>query len=77
MEVVSAGLPRSGIESLQYALRRLGYDYTYHGWDILFEHPYYAQEWSKLARKKFFHDTAGNGDCDISGEEFDNLLGCA
>lgn len=75
MEVICVGLPRSGTESLQHALLRLGYDYTYHGWDILFEQPYYAQEWSKLARKKFFPDAGGDGDCNISAEEFDKLLG--
>ena len=30
MEVLCVGLPRSGTESLQQALLKLGYDYTYH-----------------------------------------------
>ena len=30
MEVICPGLPRSGTESLQVALLKLGYDYTYH-----------------------------------------------
>jgi Sulfotransferase domain len=30
MQVLCVGLPRSGTESLQKALLRLGYDYTYH-----------------------------------------------
>lgn len=37
MEVICIGMPRSGTESLQYALIKLGYDHTYHGWDINFE----------------------------------------
>lgn len=75
MEVIRAGLPRADTESLQHALLKLGFEYTYHGWDILFEQPYYAQEWSKLARKEFFPDAGGNGDCNTSAEEFDNLHG--
>lgn len=30
MQVLCVGLPRSGTESLQKALLRLGYDYTFH-----------------------------------------------
>ena len=30
MEVICPGFPRSGTESLQVALLRLGYDHTYH-----------------------------------------------
>lgn len=52
MEVLCVGLPRSGTESLQHALLTLGYDHTYHGWDIIYEQPNYAQQWAKLCRKK-------------------------
>ncbi|KAK5943083.1 hypothetical protein PMZ80_004088 [Knufia obscura] len=72
LQVICVGLPRSGTESLQHALLTLGYTHTYHGWDILFDQPYYAQEWAKLGRKKFF---AQNGDCETSAAEFDALLG--
>lgn len=75
LEVICVGLPRSGTESLQHALLILGYDYTYHGWDILFEQPFYGQEWSKLARKKFYPDAGGDGDCHITASEFDALIG--
>lgn len=30
MEVLCVGLPRNGTESLQQALLKLGYDYTFH-----------------------------------------------
>ena len=46
------GLARSGTESLQHALLTLGYDHTYHGWDIIYEQPSYAQQWVKLCRKE-------------------------
>lgn len=52
MEVLCVGLPRSGTESLQVALLKLGYDHTHHGWDILLEEPSYCQQWVQLCRKK-------------------------
>ena len=52
MEVICIGMPRSGTESLQHALIKLGYDHTYHGWDINFESPNYSQQWVRLCRKK-------------------------
>ncbi len=52
MEVLCVGLPRSGTESLQHALLKLGYNHTMHGWDIIYEEPNYAHEWVKLCRKK-------------------------
>ncbi|KAN0106858.1 P-loop containing nucleoside triphosphate hydrolase protein [Hyaloscypha variabilis] len=73
MEVLCVGLPRSGTESLQKALLRLGYDYTYHGWDMLFEDPHRMQGWVRLARKKWYGDKTG--DCTITTAEFDELLG--
>lgn len=53
MEVLCVGMPRTGTESLQHALLRLGYDHTYHGWDIIYEQPNYAQQWVRLCRKKY------------------------
>lgn len=52
MEVLCVGMPRTGTESLQKALLTLGYDYTYHGWDVIFEEPNYSEQWARLARKK-------------------------
>ena len=52
MEVICIGMPRSGTESLQHALIKLGYDHTYHGWDINFESPNYSQQWVRQCRKK-------------------------
>jgi hypothetical protein len=82
MQVLCVGLPRTGTESLQQALLTLGYDHTYHGWDILFEAPLYSPGWVGLARRKFNIHRAKpkaaaemNGDCDITAAEFDALLG--
>ncbi|KXX74201.1 hypothetical protein MMYC01_210004 [Madurella mycetomatis] len=73
MEVLCVGLPRSGTESLQHALLRLGYDHTFHGWDIIFEEPNYCQEWVRLCRKKFFGPL--DGKTTITAAEFDALMG--
>lgn len=67
--------PQSATESLQQALIMLGYDHTYHGWDILFEEPHYIRGWVRLARKKWFDPGSPDGDCHISAAEFDELLG--
>ncbi|KAF2159700.1 hypothetical protein M409DRAFT_37876 [Zasmidium cellare ATCC 36951] len=73
MQVICPGFPRCGTESLQVALIKLGYDYTYHGWDIIFEEPNYSQAWSRLARKKWFGTP--DGDSNITAADFDQVLG--
>lgn len=73
MEVICVGFPRSATESLQQALLALGYDHTYHGWDIVFDSPTYSPGWVRLCRKKWFGDETG--DVSISASEFDALLG--
>ena len=74
MPVIAVGLSRSGTESLQTALIKLGYDYTYHGFDMLFDMPSYNQAWTTLCKKKFYSPT---GDCHITAAEFDKILGHA
>ncbi|CAP66702.1 uncharacterized protein PODANS_4_7970 [Podospora anserina S mat+] len=73
LEVICVGLPRSGTESLQHALLTLGYDHTYHGWDIIYEEPNYAQEWVKLCRKKWFGPPSGR--TTFTPLDFDPLIG--
>ncbi|KAK4180264.1 hypothetical protein QBC36DRAFT_343054 [Triangularia setosa] len=73
LEVICVGLPRSGTESLQHALIRLGYGHTFHGWDIIYEEPNYAQQWVKLCRKKWFGPL--DGKTVFIAEDFDPLIG--
>lgn len=73
MEVLCVGMPRTGTESLQQALLILGYDHTYHGFDIPYEEESRMPRWVSLCRKKWYGDT--NGDAQISVEEFDEFLG--
>ncbi|OTB04865.1 hypothetical protein M426DRAFT_73217 [Hypoxylon sp. CI-4A] len=73
MEVICVGMPRSGTESLQHALIKLGYDHTFHGWDITFEDPNYCQQWARLARKKWLGPL--DGETGITAADFDALLG--
>ncbi|TDZ58288.1 hypothetical protein CTRI78_v005565 [Colletotrichum trifolii] len=75
MQVLCVGPPRSGTESLQQALLLLGYDHTYHGWDIVYEEPPIpAPGWVRLARKKWFGERT-DGEVEISRAEFDELVG--
>lgn len=75
MQVICPGFPRSGTESLQIALLKLGYDYTFHGWDIMFEEPHRMAAWCRLADKKFAG--APDGESNITASDFDALLGHA
>jgi hypothetical protein len=52
MEVLCARPPHSATEYLQHALLKPGYEYTFHGWDIMFEEPHSMQDWVRLARKE-------------------------
>ena len=74
MQVIAVGPPRSATESLQQALLRLGYEYTYHGWDMMFEDHHNMHGWSQLCRRKFL-GTNDDGDCEITAEDFDAILG--
>lgn len=88
MEVICVGLPRSGTESLQQALLTLGYNHTYHGWDIVYDEQIHSPGWVRLARKKLFgpdlslpsHASASfsRPPTTITTSDFDALLGhCA
>ncbi|KAH6621582.1 hypothetical protein B0J18DRAFT_411313 [Chaetomium sp. MPI-SDFR-AT-0129] len=58
MEVLCVGLPRTGTESLQQALMALGYEHTYHGWDVVYDEGCYAPGWVELARRKWYPASA-------------------
>jgi hypothetical protein len=73
MEVLCVDFPRTGTESLQTALPMLGYDYTYHDWDILVEDPPRPTSWRRLCRNKWHGEL--DGDVEISAAEFDELIG--
>ena len=75
MKVICVGPPRSGTESMQQALAALGYDYSYHGWDLMFEQNHRMPAWVRLCRKKWYG--AKNGEPDISAADFDALIGHA
>ena len=73
MQVICPGFPRSATESLQNALQILGYDYVYHGFDILFEQPQYYQAWVRLCKKKWYGDR--DGESNITAADFDAIIG--
>lgn len=75
MEVICVGPPRSATESMQQALSILGYDYSYHGWDVMFETPHRMPAWARLSRKKWYGRE--NGEADITADDFDAIIGHA
>lgn len=86
MQVLCVGLPRTGTESLQQALLHLGYDHTYHGWDIVYDDEVHSPGWVRLARRKWYSSSTsesrdGEGQAGrrkgavITAAEFDELLG--
>jgi hypothetical protein len=91
MLVLCVGLPRTGTESLQQALLRLGYDHTYHGWDVIYDEAgCYAPGWVALARRKWYASSSEDegeefsggsggggtkGGTVITADDFDALLG--
>lgn len=72
LEVICVGPPRSATESLQAGLLKLGYNHTYHGWDILFEQPNRAAAWARLCRRKWLNDPPNQP---LTRADFDALLG--
>ena len=77
LEVICVGISRSGTESLQRALLKLGYDHTYHGFDIAVS-PGHHEAWCRLAFKKYSRASAIAGESCITAEDFDPILGnCA
>ncbi|OAQ95771.1 hypothetical protein LLEC1_00376 [Akanthomyces lecanii] len=72
LQVLCVGPPRSGTESISQALAILGYDHSYHGWDILFEAPHRMQSWAALARTKWYG--RANGSTDLAAPDFDALV---
>ncbi|KAK4207830.1 P-loop containing nucleoside triphosphate hydrolase protein, partial [Rhypophila decipiens] len=79
MQVLCVGLPRSGTESLQQALLTLGYDHTYHGWDIVYDDEVHSPSWVKIARMKWYPDIVtlshSPKSVRITAKEFDSVLG--
>jgi hypothetical protein len=72
LKLICVGPPRSATESLAAGLTRMGLQNVYHGWDILFEQPNYAEGWVRLARRKWLNEGKG---LPITAEEFDEVLG--
>jgi hypothetical protein len=78
LQVICVGMPRTATESLQRALIRLGYDHTYHGWDIMFEDPHNMHLWGKLGRRKYLGEANSlRGDTSFTRDDFDEVLGDA
>lgn len=86
MEVLAVGPARSGTDSLKAALLQLGYQHTYHGYDIALS-PQDDKAWWRLYRKKWrgngrrHHSTDDGTESDtgcLTAQDFDTIIGhCA
>src|ERR1700760_1395663 len=74
LQIIAAGMSRSGTESLQRALLILGYRKVYHGWETLLpENWNHMALHSRLIRKKFRSgDKTGN--TRLTTEDFDTIF---
>ncbi|KAI5369168.1 hypothetical protein Slin14017_G000470 [Septoria linicola] len=70
MRVFSFGLPRTGTESTTTALRMLGINEFYHGWQSLLNNPRDNEMWDEAIAAKF----ENKGTC-YTRDDWDKLLG--
>ncbi|KAK6815017.1 hypothetical protein RU639_008547 [Aspergillus parasiticus] len=75
MKVLALGMSRSGTESLARALRILGYDHVFHGFEMWESTPMLWRSWTMLGRRKWGNAGTADGRSDITREDFDNLFG--
>ncbi|KAF3491812.1 uncharacterized protein GIQ15_01329 [Arthroderma uncinatum] len=77
MELLCVGPSRSGTWSLRAALLHLGYDHTYHGFDVIMNPPD-DKAWYLLHRQRLKHNASrhpGSKELAISAAEFDRVVG--
>ena len=73
LQVLALALGRTGTESLQAALRQLGYDDVYHGWHIIGVESGSTRQWTRLCLTKYsdwYKDLSL-----LNRTEFDKVLG--
>ncbi|OGM48290.1 hypothetical protein ABOM_002158 [Aspergillus bombycis] len=75
MKVLALGMSRSGTESLSRALRILGYDHVFHGFEMFENTPMLWRSWTMLGRRKWGSTGPADGTAGITREDFDRLLG--
>ncbi|KAL5363311.1 P-loop containing nucleoside triphosphate hydrolase protein [Aspergillus floccosus] len=75
MRVLALGISRSGTESLSRALRILGYDHVFHGFEMWQSTPMLWHQWTLLARRKWGDKGSVPGASGLGREDFDALLG--
>lgn len=75
MRVMALGFSRSGSESLSRALRILGYDHVFHGFEMFTHTPTLWRPWTLLARRKWGNASTVTGSSGLERSDFDALLG--
>jgi hypothetical protein len=78
MQVLAVGPARSGTDSLRAALVKLGYNHTYHGYDIALSPPDDKAWWKLYKRRWHSSSSHGGPGRQITASEFDTVIGhCA
>jgi hypothetical protein len=75
MQVFAVGPARSGTDLLRAALVELGYDYTYHGYDIALSPPDDKASWKLYRRRWHSSSSHGGPGRQITATEFDTVIG--
>ncbi|PLB46380.1 hypothetical protein P170DRAFT_411610 [Aspergillus steynii IBT 23096] len=75
MRVMALGFSRSGSESLSRALRILGYDHVFHGFEMFTRTPTLWRPWTLLGRRKWGTASTVTGSSDLERSDFDALFG--
>ncbi|KAF9892068.1 hypothetical protein FE257_002474 [Aspergillus nanangensis] len=75
MRVLALGISRSGTESLARALRILGYDHVFHGFEIWERTPMLWKTCALLGRRKYCSLGTIPGHSGVTREDFDLLYG--
>jgi Sulfotransferase domain len=75
LQVIAVGISRSGTESLRTALKELGYQKVYHGWETLLpENRTHMRLHSQLIRKKY-QSGVKTSNSRLTAEDFDPVFG--
>ncbi|KAI9040346.1 sulfotransferase family protein [Aspergillus affinis] len=75
MRVMALGFSRSGTESLSRALRILGYDHVFHGFEMWSHTPTLWRPWTLLGRRKWGTTSPVAGSSGLGRADFDALFG--
>ncbi|KAE8153680.1 P-loop containing nucleoside triphosphate hydrolase protein [Aspergillus avenaceus] len=75
MKILALGMSRSGTESLSRALRILGYDHVFHGFEMWQNTPMLWKGWTQFGRRKWGQSRDTHGTSGLTRADFDSFFG--